>query len=127
MKAVSEKVIQQTPDPIERPPGGGDPATEPDAAVVDADTVNKAAATAPKKIFVCSPYRPTSKTEECRKDELMVNINRAKTACRILTTLGFLPMAPTLYTAGRRSNRYGGYQKYPGGAEDLLPVLCLEI
>lgn len=23
MKAVSEKVIQQTPDPIERPPGGG--------------------------------------------------------------------------------------------------------
>ena len=26
MKAVSEKVIQQTPDPIERPPGGGDPA-----------------------------------------------------------------------------------------------------
>lgn len=97
MKAVSEKVIQQTPDPIERPPGGGDPATEPDAAAVGADTVNKAAATAPKKIFVCSPYRPTSKTEECRKDELMVNINRAKTACRILTTLGFLPLAPHLY------------------------------
>ena len=97
MKAVSEKVIQQTPDPIARPPGGGDPATEPDAAAVGADTVNKAAATAPKKIFVCSPYRPTSKTEECRKDELMANINCAKTACRILTTLGFLPMAPHLY------------------------------
>ena len=42
MKAVSEKVIQQTNDPIERPPGGGDPATEPDAAAVGADTVNKA-------------------------------------------------------------------------------------
>lgn len=97
MKAVSDKVIQQTTDPIERPPGGGDPATEPDAAAVGADTVNKAAATTPKKIFVCSPYRPTSKTEECRKDELMANINRAKTACRILTTLGFLPMAPHLY------------------------------
>ena len=27
----------------------------------------------------------------------------------------------------RRSDRYGGYQKHPGGAEDLLPVLCLEI
>ena len=27
MKAVSDKVIQQTTDPIERPPGGGDPAT----------------------------------------------------------------------------------------------------
>ena len=63
MKAVSDKVIQQTPDPIERPPGGGNPVIEPDAAAVDADTVNKAAATAPKKIFVCSPYRPTSKTE----------------------------------------------------------------
>lgn len=97
MKAVSDKVIQQTTDSIERPPGGGDPATEPDAAAVGADTVNKAAATAPKKIFVCSPYRPTSKTEECRKDELMANINRAKIACRILTTLGFLPMAPHLY------------------------------
>lgn len=53
--------------------------------------------TAPKKIFVCSPYRPTSNTEACRKDELAANINRAKTACRILTTLGFLPMAPHLY------------------------------
>lgn len=56
MKAVSDKVIQQTTDPIERPPGGGDPATEPDAAAVGVDTVNKAVATAPKKIFVCSPY-----------------------------------------------------------------------
>lgn len=37
MKAVSDKVIQQTTDPIERPPGGGDPATEPDAAAVGAD------------------------------------------------------------------------------------------
>ena len=97
MKAVSDKVIQQTKDSIERPPGGGAPATEPDAAAVGADTVNKVAATAPKKIVVCSPYRPTSTTEECRKDELMANINRAKTACRILTTLGFLPMAPHLY------------------------------
>lgn len=67
MKAVSDKVIQQTTDPIERPPGGGDPATEPDAAAVGADTVNKAAATAPKKIFVCSPYRPTSKQRNAGK------------------------------------------------------------
>ena len=29
MKAVNDKVIQQTTDSIERPPGGGDPATEP--------------------------------------------------------------------------------------------------
>ena len=55
MKAVSEKVIQQTPDSIERPPGGGDPVTEPDAAAVGADTVNKAAAKATKKILLAIP------------------------------------------------------------------------
>lgn len=51
----------------------------------------------PKKIFVCSPYRPLSETEESRKTELEANIHRAKTACRILTTLGFMPLAPHLY------------------------------
>lgn len=53
--------------------------------------------TSPKKIFVCSPYRPLSKPEESRKAELESNIHRAKTACRILTTLGFMPLAPYLY------------------------------
>lgn len=53
--------------------------------------------TSPKKIFVCSPYRPLSETEESRKAELESNIRRAKTACRILTTLGFMPLAPHLY------------------------------
>lgn len=51
----------------------------------------------PRKIFVCSPYRPTSQDEKCRKDELEANIRRAKMACRILSTLGFLPLAPHLY------------------------------
>lgn len=51
----------------------------------------------PRKIFVCSPYRPTSQDETCRKDELEANIRRARTACRILSTLGFLPLAPHLY------------------------------
>lgn len=51
----------------------------------------------PKKIFFCSPYRPQSKKEENRKAELESNIQRAKSACRILTTLGFLPLAPHLY------------------------------
>ena len=32
----------------------------------------------PRKIFVCSPYRPTSQDEKCRKDELEANIRRAK-------------------------------------------------
>ena len=55
------------------------------------------AKTSPKKIFVCSPYRPLAETEESRKVELESNIHRAKTACRILTTLGFMPLAPHLY------------------------------
>ena len=32
----------------------------------------------PREIFVCSPYRPTSQDEKCRKDELEANIRRAK-------------------------------------------------
>lgn len=50
-----------------------------------------------KKIFVCSPYRPMSETEESRKTELEANLHRARTACRILSTLGFMPLAPHLY------------------------------
>ena len=52
---------------------------------------------APKKIFVCSPYRPTAENLRCQKSQLEANIDRAKTACRILSTLGFLPLAPHLY------------------------------
>lgn len=97
MNAVSDKVIQKTTDQTERPPGRADTAVEPDATAVGKDTGSTATVTAPKKIFVCSPYRPTSKTEECRKDELAANISRTKNACRILATLGFLPLAPHLY------------------------------
>ena len=97
MNAVSEKVVQKTTDQTERPPGGADTAAAPDAAAVGKDTGSTATVTVPKKIFVCSPYRPTSKTEECRKDELAANISRAKNACRILATLGILPLAPHLY------------------------------
>lgn len=50
---------------------------------------------APKKIFVCSPY--PVKNLRCQKSQLEANINRAKTACRILSTLGFLPLVPHLY------------------------------
>lgn len=97
MNAVSDKVIQKTTDQTERPPGGEDTAAELDASVVGTATGSTAMAKVPKKIFVCSPYRPTSKTEECRKDELAANISRAEKACRILATLGFLPLAPHLY------------------------------
>ncbi len=97
MNAVSDKVIQTTTDQTERPPGGEDKAVESDTSAVGTVAGSAATATAPKKIFVCSPYRPTSETEKCRKDELAANISRAKSACRILATLGFLPLAPHLY------------------------------
>lgn len=51
----------------------------------------------PKKIFVCSPYRPVSDSEKSRKTELEQNLYRAKTACRILAHLGFMPLAPHVY------------------------------
>ena len=38
-----------------------------------------------------------SETEESRKTELEANLHRARTACRILSTLGFMPLAPHLY------------------------------
>lgn len=48
-------------------------------------------------IFVCSPYRAASKDPGCRKDELTANVERARNACRILSFLGYLPLAPHLY------------------------------
>lgn len=54
-------------------------------------------ASAPKKIFICSPYRPTANDPPCRKAQMEANIQRAKTACRILATMGVLPLAPHLY------------------------------
>ena len=50
-----------------------------------------------KKIFVCSPYRSTANDPPCRKAQLEANIQRTKTACRILATMGVLPLAPHLY------------------------------
>lgn len=75
-----------------KPPGGeaGENASH-DPVTSHSGTV------APKKIFVCSPYRPLSGTEKSREAEMESNISRAKTACRILTTLGFMPLAPHLY------------------------------
>ncbi len=54
-------------------------------------------ASAPKKIFICSPYQSTANDPPCRKAQMEANIQRAKTACRILATMGVLPLAPHLY------------------------------
>jgi hypothetical protein len=51
-------------------------------------------------VFVCSPYRPQSKDPKVARDQLSVNIERAKLACRLLAKLGYLPLAPHLYFTG---------------------------
>lgn len=92
MSTVSKMAVKESPLDLKaetqteaaedkRPPGGTEAGTT----------------TAPKKIFVCSPYRPIAEDPECQKSQLEANIYRAKTACRILSTLGFLPLAPHLY------------------------------
>ena len=68
-------------NPRELKPPGGEAGEN---ASLDPVTPHSSTAS-PKKIFVCSPYRPLSETEESRKAELESNIYRAKTACRILT------------------------------------------
>lgn len=92
MSTVSKMAVKESPLDLKaetqteaaedkRPPGGTEAGTT----------------TAPKKIFVCSPYRSIAEDPECQKSQLEANIYRAKTACRILSTLGFLPLAPHLY------------------------------
>lgn len=48
-------------------------------------------------VFVCSPFRPSSKEPAVAKDQLASNINRAVMACKLLIRLGHLPLVPHLY------------------------------
>ena len=70
-----QKTALGTPAPV-RPPGGG---------------------SAPRKVYVCSPFRPTAVNEADRAAEQQSNIERALKACRILSMLGIQPLAPHLY------------------------------
>lgn len=53
--------------------------------------------TAPKTVYVCSPFRPTAVSEADREAEQRANIERALKACRILAMMGIQPLAPHLY------------------------------
>ena len=53
--------------------------------------------TAPKKVYVCSPFRPTATAMTDRAEEQRSNIERALKACRILAMMGIQPLAPHLY------------------------------
>ena len=47
-----------------------------------------------KKVFICSPYRPTGQNPEAERKH---NVERAQTACRLAIDAGYLPLAPHLY------------------------------
>lgn len=47
-----------------------------------------------KKVFICSPYRPTGQNPEVERKR---NVERAQTACRLAIDAGYLPLAPHLY------------------------------
>lgn len=49
------------------------------------------------RIYVCSPYRPMMEAPELAKSELADNIDRAKTACRLVADLGAIPICSHLF------------------------------
>jgi len=48
-------------------------------------------------IYVCSPFRPESNDPQIRECELDNNIDRVHQACRMLASLGYMPLAPHGY------------------------------
>lgn len=50
-----------------------------------------------KKVFICSPLRPTGATAEERKKELTHNRRIAEVACKCAVRLGYMPLAPHLF------------------------------
>lgn len=47
-----------------------------------------------KKVYICSPYRPTGQNPEAERKR---NVEKAQTACRLAIDAGYLPLAPHLY------------------------------
>lgn len=72
-----------------------------DTATINIPPGRKAAYTAAAdrrlRIYVCSPYRPRKEAPELAKRELADNIDRAKTACRLVTDLGAIPICSHLF------------------------------
>lgn len=49
------------------------------------------------KIYVCSPYRPTSEDPKEAEREQADNVIRAALACRLVAAIGYHPLCPHLY------------------------------
>ena len=50
-----------------------------------------------ERIYVCSPLRPKSEDPKRAKAELEKNLDKARRACRMISKLGGLPLAPHIY------------------------------
>lgn len=72
-----------------------------DTATINHPPGSKAADTAAAdrrlRIYICSPYRPRMEAPELAKRELADNIDRAKTACRLVADLGAVPICSHLF------------------------------
>lgn len=72
-----------------------------DTAMINHPPGHKEAGTAAAdrrlRIYVCSPYRPRMEPLELAKRELADNIDRAKTACRLVAELGAVPICSHLF------------------------------
>lgn len=47
-----------------------------------------------KKVYICSPYRPTGQDPEAERKR---NVEKAQTACRLAIDAGYLPLAPHVH------------------------------
>ena len=72
-----------------------------ETATINHPTGRKEAVAAPAdrrlRIYVCSPYRPRMEPPELAKREQADNIDRAKTACRLVAELGAIPICSHLF------------------------------
>lgn len=50
-----------------------------------------------RKVFICSPFRPTTKDPDKRTKERADNVRLAAEGCRRAVGLGFTPIAPHLF------------------------------
>lgn len=49
------------------------------------------------RIYICSPLRPKAKTQEMAKKQMADNLDRAKTACKLVADLGAVPICSHLF------------------------------
>lgn len=49
------------------------------------------------RIYICSPFRPKAKTQEMAKKQMADNLDRAKTACKLVADLGAVPICSHLF------------------------------